>query len=158
MGSNPVTNLYLGSDTFRFFVDGGEHSRTQRADMIKDWKAAVENLRVCWRNADKSKNCGKCEKCIRTKMNFFVTGCDNMPSMPHNICLSDIQSKDLVQKEVHLRFFQEILDFHKKHHVADENIMQTLEEYMKIWAKNINQPTCNHKHHSFWWHLRHMKF
>ncbi len=84
-GTNPVTDAYLASDTFHFMVDGYEHSRTQRAEYIKNWSVGLEHLRVCWRNADKSKNCGICEKCVRTMLNFMAVGVSHLPSMPSGL-------------------------------------------------------------------------
>ena len=94
-GMNPITDRYLSNCTFKFISDGIEHSRTARANIIKNWQVGLENLRVCWRNNDKSKNCGHCEKCIRTKMNFMAVGIAHLPSMPNDLSNTQISLKHI---------------------------------------------------------------
>jgi hypothetical protein len=67
--SNPATNhLLSGLRTIQ--TEGSGFTRTQKVKMLPT--ALTSNLRVCWQNIELGKkiNCGKCEKCIRTKMNF----------------------------------------------------------------------------------------
>ena len=46
----------------------------KKVNEISEWKVGVENLRVCWQGVLNDRNCGKCEKCIRTKLNFLACG------------------------------------------------------------------------------------
>jgi hypothetical protein len=46
---------------------------------ISEWTLGVNNLRVCWQGELEDRNCGVCEKCIRTKLNFLATG-SSIPS------------------------------------------------------------------------------
>jgi hypothetical protein len=46
----------------------------QKVQEIANWQAAMTNLRVCWEGNQYDKNCGRCEKCIRTILNFRVLG------------------------------------------------------------------------------------
>jgi len=73
-GSSPISDHLLGSDEFCVLHDGASHSRTEKVKEISAWKKGVENLRVCWEGELKDRNCGKCEKCLRTKLNFLATG------------------------------------------------------------------------------------
>ena len=54
--------------------DGAAYNRTEKVKEIIAWPAAVKNLRVCWQGILQDKNCGQCEKCIRTQLNFLATG------------------------------------------------------------------------------------
>jgi hypothetical protein len=48
---------------------------TQRVDKvaaIASSPVAMAHLRVCWRNEEGAFNCGKCEKCVRTKTELAV--------------------------------------------------------------------------------------
>lgn len=67
--SNPATNHFL-SGTRAIQTEGAGFTRTQKVGMLSP--AMSSNLRVCWRNFENSAqlNCGRCEKCTRTKMNF----------------------------------------------------------------------------------------
>jgi hypothetical protein len=40
---------------------------------------AMEAVKVCWEGQDASKNCGRCEKCIRTQLNFLAVGVSRPP-------------------------------------------------------------------------------
>lgn len=71
--SNPATN-HLLSGLRAIQTEGGGFTRTQKVKMLPP--ALTKNLRVCWQDisAAGKLNCGECEKCIRTKMNFEANG------------------------------------------------------------------------------------
>jgi 7-cyano-7-deazaguanine synthase in queuosine biosynthesis len=71
-GSNPVTNHLLSSATFQNFTEGGAFLRTEKVRVIATLPDLSERLRVCWRGPQTGKNCGRCEKCMRTKLNFLA--------------------------------------------------------------------------------------
>ncbi|PHS71466.1 MAG: hypothetical protein COB23_00350 [Methylophaga sp.] len=73
-GSSPITDHLLGSDGFRVMHDGSSHYRVEKVKEILDWKVGAHNLRVCWQGELKDRNCGKCEKCLRTQCNFLANG------------------------------------------------------------------------------------
>ncbi|MBR4632140.1 MAG: hypothetical protein IKO48_02325 [Elusimicrobia bacterium] len=137
-GMNPITDRYLSSDTFRFIADGYEHSRIERTNVVKNWKACLENLRVCWRNKeDLSSNCGHCEKCIRTKLDFFVLGVKNLPSMPKQFSPDEIADKNLVDRRALLDFYEESYDYGKENSSMSTDMLKLLKEQINIWDKRI---------------------
>jgi len=71
-GSNPITDGLLSSNCFQLIHDGAAFSRTEKIKNISTWPEAINNLRVCWQGELKDTNCGTCEKCIRTILNFRV--------------------------------------------------------------------------------------
>ncbi|WP_025041695.1 hypothetical protein [Nitrosospira briensis] len=73
-GGNPIVYAMLSSSDFKVVCDGAEFSRTEKAEGITDWPTGLRNLRVCWQGPLTGKNCGICEKCLRTKMNFLAVG------------------------------------------------------------------------------------
>lgn len=73
-GSNPITNPLLSSSRFEIVTDGCGTTRCDKVAAIAQVPALRDRLRVCWEGADKSKNCGECEKCRRTYLNFLATG------------------------------------------------------------------------------------
>lgn len=133
-GSNPISDPYLTSDSFRFFVDGYEHSRTERAAVIRNWKVGVENLRVCWSNEDKSKNCGKCEKCVRTKLNFLAVGIKHLPSMPNDITTEEILQPKLIRDKHNILYFRDIYDYAKKHNSLSPEWINLLGRQVEQWS------------------------
>jgi hypothetical protein len=73
-GSNPVTDWMMSSNSFSIITDGAAFNRNEKVREIAKWPQARQNLRVCWEGEHKDRNCGKCEKCIRTILNFRVAG------------------------------------------------------------------------------------
>ncbi|WP_119300915.1 hypothetical protein [Dongia deserti] len=71
-GSNPVTNHLLSGGGFQLHTEGGGFTRTERVRLICDYPDVAAKLRVCWEGPKTGGNCGVCEKCIRTKLNFLA--------------------------------------------------------------------------------------
>lgn len=91
-GSNPVTNPLLSSASFRFTYDCGELNRVQKAEQLLGWPQALERLRVCWEGPKTGRNCGKCEKCVRTILDFRAVGGGCPPSFPADVTSEQIRA------------------------------------------------------------------
>jgi hypothetical protein len=78
-GSNPATDYLLSGNGMRLVHDGAGYSRTEKVAQIAADKMAMEAVKVCWEGQDASKNCGQCEKCIRTQLNFLAVGVSRPP-------------------------------------------------------------------------------
>jgi hypothetical protein len=84
-GSNPITDPLLSSQSFQIICDGASFSRLQKVQEIAKWHEAYTNLRVCWEGSQPDKNCGRCEKCIRTILNFRVLGLGLPPCFEQDV-------------------------------------------------------------------------
>lgn len=73
-GTHPLTDPLLGSVAFPVYSDGAECRRVDKAEVVADWPEAMEHLRVCWEGPLDTPNCGRCEKCIRTILEFRIAG------------------------------------------------------------------------------------
>lgn len=91
-GSSPITDHLLTSGEFAVIHDGANCDRTEKVAEIAGWTAGVDNLRVCWEGELTDRNCGKCEKCLRTKLNFLAAGHRVPPSLPGGDPAADIRS------------------------------------------------------------------
>jgi hypothetical protein len=89
-GSNPVTDWLLSSDSFTIIHDGAAFTRNEKVREIANWLEATRYLRVCWEGNQLDRNCGRCEKCIRTILNFRVMG------LPLPECFED----DVTEQEI----------------------------------------------------------
>jgi hypothetical protein len=76
-GQNPCTDYLLSGDAFSIVHDGAAFSRTEKIAAIARDPVATRAIKVCWEAADLSTNCGVCEKCVRTRLNFKAVGIDN---------------------------------------------------------------------------------
>lgn len=97
-GSNPVTDHLLGSDSFEVRHDGAAFNRSEKVAVISDWQVGVDSLRVCWEGAAKEKNCGICEKCVRTQFNFLTSGKEIPNSFPKIDIVNALQNIELSNK------------------------------------------------------------
>lgn len=92
LGSSPITDHLLSSGDFIVLHDGASHSRTEKVKEIATWRIGVDNLRVCWQGALKDRNCGTCEKCLRTKLNFLVTNNPIPSCFPDTDIIRDLKN------------------------------------------------------------------
>lgn len=76
-GQNPCTDYLLSGDGFAIVHDGAAFSRTEKIAVIAQDPVATKAIKVCWEAADLSTNCGICEKCVRTRLNFKAVGIDS---------------------------------------------------------------------------------
>jgi len=76
-GSNPCTDYLLSGDGFSIVHDGAGFSRTEKIALIAKDPVATRVVKVCWEADDLSTNCGTCEKCVRTRLNFKAVGVDS---------------------------------------------------------------------------------
>ena len=73
-GSHPATDHLLAGLDFGIVHDGATHSRPEKLAYLFNRETAPRNLRVCWTNPSQPGNCGKCEKCLRTKAALYAFG------------------------------------------------------------------------------------
>lgn len=107
-GSNPITTPLLSARNFEIVYDGTGYTRTERAAHLADWPGAMKHLRVCWEGPKTGRNCCKCEKCIRTILNFRAAGVERPPAFEHDV--SDEQIRNVRLKGAAQRaLMQEIL-------------------------------------------------
>lgn len=76
--SDPLTDNCFKVGSAYAIHDGFEYDRCQKVKIIFDSiakKNITLNLHVCW-ESDSGKNCGHCEKCIRSYLNCRAMNCD----------------------------------------------------------------------------------
>lgn len=114
-GSNPVTNHLLSGGAFSLYTEGGAVGRTQRVAYISSFPDAARHLRVCWEGNVPGTNCGRCEKCVRTKLNFLASGaeapCFDRPPRFLEICA--LRAVNAVQRS----FLADILQTAKRNRI-----------------------------------------
>jgi len=117
-GSNPATDYLLSNSAMRLVHDGAGYSRTEKVKEIAAHETATKVLKVCWEGANTSRNCGHCEKCMRTRLNFRAIGIDepecfdgalDINNITKMYIRNDVQLAELVsiQKRAQERFIKE---------------------------------------------------
>lgn len=89
-GENPVTMWMLSSHDFHIDFDGAAFKRDDKVATFADWREGVERLRVCWEAPVTGYNCGRCEKCVRTQLNFLACGRPVPPAFSRKAGFFDI--------------------------------------------------------------------
>jgi hypothetical protein len=80
-GSNPVTSPLLSSSRLRMVQPGAGATRTEKVRAIAELRSVREHLRVCWEGDEPGRNCERCEKCVRTKVNLLAAGHGAIPAL-----------------------------------------------------------------------------
>lgn len=113
-GSNPISDMMLSSLIFSVWIDDCSKNRTEKAALVSQWKVGMQNLRVCWESAISGTgehNCGHCEKCVRTNLNFLACGVQ-LPCMPV-LRLKEISDN---RGEIHLlREYAPLVNYARQH-------------------------------------------
>jgi hypothetical protein len=93
-GSMPATD-HLLSGLMQIVHDGAGYSRTQKVEYVASDAIARQTVKVCWAGPDGAVNCGRCEKCVRTRLNFLAAGRGDPPCFdePFSIEMMSVLSK-----------------------------------------------------------------
>ncbi|WP_338663656.1 hypothetical protein VQH23_00515 [Pararoseomonas sp. SCSIO 73927] len=116
LGSNPISNPLMSSGSFRILTDGCRCTRSEKIAHIADWQRATDNIRVCWEGPTTGANCCKCEKCIRTIMNFRALGVSRPGAFPADVRDEQIRGMRALSP-VQLTFMTDILRTARKNGV-----------------------------------------
>lgn len=115
-GSTPATDYLMSGDQMRLVLDGSAYTRTEKMQTLRQYPTALKTLKVCWEGAAQDRNCGVCEKCIRTKLNLLAVGVSDAPCFDQPLELEQIQKIRLIN-DAQLLELRTIQDFVKGHGV-----------------------------------------
>src|SRR5690606_31766343 len=77
-GTHPSLDPLLSTESLTFVHHGTELNRVNKLALISKDSESYSRLRVCWIQDLGLKNCGQCEKCIRTMLALKIHG-----KLPH---------------------------------------------------------------------------
>ncbi len=133
-GSTPVTDPLISNHGFSIIYDGAGFSRNDKASIIKDFPIACQTLKVCWSGSDQSGNCGKCEKCVRTQLNFLAAGVTTpLPCFPHELDIQNINSIN-IEGPSKLKALKSISTYAKKNNIQGE-WLKLLDARIATWQQ-----------------------
>ena len=73
-GSHPLLDPFYSTAHVQIGHHGLEMSRFAKTAIVADWPVALNNLNVCVSRRSDGKNCGRCEKCLRTMLALLGIG------------------------------------------------------------------------------------
>ena len=143
-GSTLLTDYLLGSGEFRMIHDGASCDRSEKVAAIAEWPAGVRNLRVCWKGSFKDRNCGECEKCLRTVLNFKAWGLpvpDCLPQVPHFV--KAIRAVSLKRPTL-LTYWEEICRHAVDNGIQDPWLTEAIRVTRKYRRRRFLKTLCTH--------------
>jgi hypothetical protein len=86
----PVLDALSSNDFFRVVTDGGGFGRTDKIEALLPFPGILAGIKVCWEGPDPSRNCGHCQKCVMTRLNFLAAGMPDAPCFETPLALAHI--------------------------------------------------------------------
>ncbi|MEM8883121.1 MAG: hypothetical protein AAGD14_03540 [Planctomycetota bacterium] len=145
-GTHPITDHLYSTTGTRISHEGAAYTRLQKAELIATSDIATANLRVCWKSRS-DRNCGKCEKCVRTMVALELCGAlDRATSFSH----AELRTKDI--RRVHCPRVSEggsRVYYVEMERVARERNRRDLARAMKaaMWRSQLREPILRLAYH-----------
>lgn len=142
-GSTALTDPLLSGRDFSLIHDGAAFTRIPKLAEIARNPVAMASLKVCWQGPSPDRNCGTCEKCLRTWMGLLAVG------VAEPACFDGPLDVDAIRRiRVHnhhgLRDLQRIVDYCDGAGV-DGAWLEVLRE--RVETLTGDQGTAAHWHH-----------
>jgi hypothetical protein len=127
-GSSPITDHLLSGSELEVVHDAAGFTRTAKIAAIAADPLAVRGLRVCWegdrslsradRTRGQGRNCGVCEKCVRTRLCFLAVGVSDPPCFDTPWDSSSLASLR-IKHELVLGELRSVLDHAEAHGIRE---------------------------------------
>lgn len=158
IGHPAVVDELASGDWLRVVMDGSGFGRAEKVEMLAPFPEALSAIKVCWEGDDPSVNCGVCEKCVMTRLNFLAAGirdapCFNAPLTPElianlrmrsmnevrslfRLCWNELEARNCSGPEVDL--LRKRLS-----RVPPDIVANTVKGLLPRWAKQLIKRTLN---------------
>jgi hypothetical protein len=112
-GTHPLIDPQYSSSDLQIKLCGIWLSRFQKTKLIADWDVALRNFRVCNITTEYQAgnlNCGKCEKCLRTKLALLALGAlDRAHAFSNREISPEIVKSNVTLSRVNLMWWEELV-------------------------------------------------
>jgi hypothetical protein len=108
-GSNLAINHLLGTPWFPVVTTGGTHRRIERLAFLRDHPTLLRELRVCYAADAGGSNCGHCQKCVLTQLEWRAVGIPTTEAFPSPMTLADLATVTIDRPHV-APHFQDVLE------------------------------------------------
>jgi hypothetical protein len=81
MGSHPSVDHLLSSQSIQVIHDGSRFTRLEKVRELANWPTGLAALRVCPESPGGKINCGRCEKCLRTRLELLAVGVEETAAL-----------------------------------------------------------------------------
>lgn len=128
-GSSPLTDPHCSTAMIQMVHDGCSFDRTEKVDWLHKNTPITNDLRVCWAGANLGRNCGECEKCLRTMLNFWAKG-NPIPSAFPKPLLPESISRIAISNAPQLAEFQSVYLHAQRQHDRSDPILKALKQLL----------------------------
>jgi hypothetical protein len=144
LGSHPLLDPLWSTEMVQIVHDGSEATKVDKAALVATSKTALKYLRVCTKNRNEDLkhvyNCGRCEKCLRTKTTLYLVGAlDRCATFDHNLDLDAISRMIIHPPEVRV-FVEDNLEAAERLH-ADPALIAALRESLQRSTPGVDSPS-----------------
>ena len=115
-GTNPVTDHLLSGGRMAIVHDGAAFCRTDKVAFLAKVPAALRSLKVCWEGKDQGRNCGVCEKCVRTQINLLAVGVTDAPCFDRFLDPRSIRDLPILS-DIALAELRSIVEYGERHRI-----------------------------------------
>jgi hypothetical protein len=129
-GSTPLTDPLASTSALQVVHDEAEFDRTEKVDWLVRNTDIIANLRVCWAGNNLSRNCGECEKCVRTMLNFWAKGHDVPAAFPTSLTARLVRSLK-ISNGAQLAELQTLLKHARDQHNARNEILMAVNSVIR---------------------------
>lgn len=116
-GSTPLTDPLGSTASMAVIHDGCDADRTEKVSWLATNTQAVDHLRVCWEGPNRDRNCGECEKCVRTMLDFWAMQLPIPAAFPTQLTperVASIRIRNRIQQRCLIRLLQLAEERHPK--------------------------------------------
>jgi hypothetical protein len=90
IGSHPLLDPLFSSQRVEVIHAGARFSRLDKVRALASWPTALAALRVCPSNVAGRANCGRCEKCLTTRLELLVAGVEETVALGPSLTPVDL--------------------------------------------------------------------
>lgn len=132
-GSHPATDYLLSGEFLSIVHDGAGFSRTSKVAQLGQFANITSNLKVCWEGSEQDRNCGVCEKCVRTKLNFIASA-QSIPACFSNALTPEQILNIPIPNETALNEFRSIIKYAEQANTAGNPLICSLKHRLREWG------------------------
>ncbi len=111
-GSHPAVDRLLSSQRVTVVHDGARFSRLDKVRELAAWPTAINALRVCSAGTARVANCGRCEKCLRTRLELLAAGIEETEAFGASLTPLELWEAELTDEtDDRAIFYEDLLPF-----------------------------------------------
>ena len=129
-GSTPLTDNLASTLLMEREHDGCAYDRTEKVHWLVRHTDITDDLRVCWAGPNLDRNCGECEKCVRTMLNFWAIGHKVPAAFPEQLTPKLIRTV-VPKNEAQLRELKSLFRHSQRCRTANDPITRSLRAVLR---------------------------